>query len=65
MRFDLVVSAGIDYFFSSRLSGHDTSYSPDEANVNPRNEYTYSHADAAVGQPKLEPLIMFGFRYSF
>ena len=64
-RIDLVVSAGLDYFFSSRLSGHDTSYSPDEANVNPRNDYTYSDADAAVGQPKLEPLMMFGFRYSF
>jgi hypothetical protein len=64
-KIDLVVSAGLDYFFSSRLSGHDTSYSPDEANVNPRNEYTYSDADAAVGQPKLEPLIMFGFRYAF
>jgi hypothetical protein len=64
-KIDLVVGAGLDYFFSSRLSGHDTSYSPDEANVNPRNEYTYSDADAAVGQPKLEPLMMLGFRYSF
>jgi hypothetical protein len=61
-RVDLLVSAGVDYFFSSRLSGHDTSYSPDETNVNPRNDYTYSDADAAVGQPKLEPLLMFGFR---
>jgi len=64
-RIDLVFSAGLDYYFSSRLSGHDTSYSPDEANVNPRNDYTYSDADAAVGQPKLEPLLMFGFRYGF
>ena len=61
-RVDLLASAGVEYFFSSRLSGHDTSYSPDETNVNPRNDYTYSDADAAVGQPKLEPLLMFGFR---
>ena len=64
-RIDLVVNAGLDYFFASRLSGHDTSYSPDESNVNPRNDYTYSDADAAVGQPKLEPLVMLGFRYGF
>lgn len=62
-RIDLLVSTGLDYFFSSRLSGHDTSYSPDETNVNSRNDYTYSDADAAVGQPKLEPMLMFGFRY--
>ncbi len=38
---------------------------PDEANVKPRNDYTYSDADAALGQPKLEPLMMLGFRCSF
>jgi hypothetical protein len=58
-----MLSAGLDYFFSSRLTGHDTSYS--ESNVNPRNDYTYSDADAAVGQPKLEPLLMLGMRYNF
>jgi hypothetical protein len=62
---DLVLGAGLDYFFSSRLTGHDTSYSPDESNVNPRNDYTYADADAAVGQPKLEPLFMLGMRYNF
>lgn len=64
-RIELLTSVGLDYYFSSRLSGHDTSYSPDEANVNPRNDFTYADADAAVGQPKLEPLLMFGFRYTF
>jgi hypothetical protein len=62
--FDLVLSAGLDYFFSSRLTGHDTSHSPDESNVNARNDYTYTDADTAVGRPKLEPLLMLGMRYN-
>jgi len=64
-RFDLVLGAGLDYFFSSTLTGHDTAYNPDGADVNPRNDYTYTDADAAVGQPKLEPLFMFGLNYNF
>lgn len=64
-RIEMLASAGLDYFFSSRLSGHDTSYSPDGANVNPRNEFTYADADSAVAQPRLDPLLMFGFRFIF
>ena len=64
-RVDFVLSAGLDYFISSTLSGHDTSYDPDGYAVNPRNEYTYSDADAAVGQPKFEPLFMLGLNYNF
>jgi hypothetical protein len=59
----LVISGGAEYFFSSRLTGHDTSYSPDGDNVNPREDYTYSDADAAVDQPKLRPLVLLGFTY--
>ncbi|HSG82689.1 MAG TPA: hypothetical protein VLC48_10585 [Gemmatimonadota bacterium] len=62
---DLVLGAGLDYFFSSTLTGHDTAYNPDGGDVNPRNDYTYTDADAAVGQPKLEPLFMFGLNYNF
>ncbi|MDH4043347.1 MAG: hypothetical protein OEY20_16335 [Gemmatimonadota bacterium] len=64
-RFDMVVTAGLDYYFSSRLSGHDTSYSPDGDNVNPREDFTYGDADAAVGQPKLGPMLLLGFNYRF
>jgi hypothetical protein len=59
----LVLSGGAEYFFSSRLTGHDTSYSPDGENVNPRKEYTYSDADEAVAQPKLRPIALIGISY--
>lgn len=64
-RFDLVLNAGLDYFFSSTLTGHDTSYDPDGTAVNPREDYTYTDADAAVGQPKLSPILMLGMNYRF
>jgi len=64
-RFDMVLTAGLDYFFSSSLSGHDTSYSPEGEDRNTRNDYTYSDADAAIGQPKLDPVLMLGFAYNF
>ena len=64
-QFDLVVSTGFDYFFASTLSGHDTSYSPDGENVNPRRDYTYDTADNAINQPKLEYLLMLGINYRF
>jgi len=64
-RVDMLISAGLDYYFSSRLTGHDTSYSPDGDNVNPREDFTYSDADAAIAQPKLGPLLLMGFTYRF
>lgn len=64
-RVDFVVTGGLDRFFSGTLTGHDTSYSPDGENINPREEYTYSDADAAVAQPKWEPVLMLGFGYRF
>ncbi|MDX9857502.1 MAG: hypothetical protein RBT76_06920 [candidate division Zixibacteria bacterium] len=63
-RVDLVLTLGIDYFFESTLTGHDTSYSPDGEDVNPRDDYTFDDADAAVNQPELEFQAMFGFSYS-
>lgn len=62
-RMDMVVSAGVDWFFAARLSGHDTSYSPDGDNVNPREDFTYADADAAVGQPKFGPVLLVGVSY--
>lgn len=64
-RFDLVLDAGLDYYFSSTLTGHDTAYYPDGTAVNPREDYTYSDADAAVGQPKFRPILMLGMNYRF
>lgn len=61
---------GFDYYFPNTLTGHDTSYSPDNDNVNPRNdnqneeiEFTYKNADKAISQPKYSPRIMIGLNF--
>lgn len=61
----MVLSGGMEYYFESRLKGHDTSYSPDGDDVNPRENYSYSDADDAVNQPKLLARFMFGINYAF
>ena len=64
-KLDLVLTAGYDYYPNATLSGHDTAYSPDGDNVNPREDYTYGDADQAIEQPKGVVRLMFGvnFRY--
>ncbi len=57
---DILISAGVDYFFSSTLTRHDTACRPDRDNVNPREDFTYADADAAIHQPKLGPLLLMG-----
>jgi hypothetical protein len=59
----LMVSGGFELFKSSRLSGHDTSYSPDGDNANPREDYRHTNADDAVAQPSLRPGLMVEVRY--
>lgn len=54
---------GLDYFFKSELTGHDTVYSPDGEHSNPRENYTYTSADDSINQPKWEPRIMVGVSY--
>jgi hypothetical protein len=62
-KMSLLLAGGGEYYFSSRLTGHDTSYSPDGDNVNPRKDYTYSDADDAVDQPVVRPIALIGFSY--
>ena len=64
-KFMLSFNTGADYYLSSVLSGHDTSYGPDGEKVNPREDYEYKDADAAINQPKLELRLMLGFSYRF
>lgn len=70
-KLNLVAAAGLDYFFNNTLQGHDTSYSPDNDNVNPRNDnqnndvqFTFSDANTAVNQPNLMPRVLLGISYS-
>jgi len=62
-RASLVVSGGLDYYVPSRLEGHDTSYSPNNDNVNPREAFTYAEADDAIDQPVLRPMALVGLRW--
>lgn len=62
-RVALVVSGGGEYFFPSRLTGHDTSYARDGDDVNPREDYTYADADEAVAQPTWRPAVAVGVSY--
>lgn len=64
------LSYGFDYFFPNTLTGHDTSYSPDNENINPRDDnqnddipFTYKDADRAISQPKYIPRIMLGLSF--
>ncbi len=63
-RMNFVVSAGADYFFANNIAGHDTQYSPDGQDINPRN-FTYTDADNSVNQPKIAFRVMTGINYFF
>ncbi len=69
-KLNLLAAVGLDYFFNSKLTGHDTSYSPDNDNVNPRNDntndnaqFTYKDANDAIKQPSLMPRVLIGVVY--
>jgi len=62
-RLSLLFLAGVDYYVPGALVGHDTIYYPDNQNVNPRLDYTYSDAAAAVNAPSLSPNIMIGVSF--
>lgn len=69
-KLDLVVQAGVGYFFDTTLKGHDTQYSPDDDNVNPREDnenndilFTYTDADDAINEPEIVPRVMIGLNY--
>lgn len=64
-RLDLVLTAGLDYYFLSIIEGHDTSYEPDGEIINGRRNYTYQDADNAINQPKFVVKAMMGFNYYF
>ena len=60
-----MLHAGYDYFFPSDVHGHDTTYNPDDNNVNPRDDYKYADVDDAINQPKHMVRLMIGFNYNF
>ncbi|WP_396600522.1 hypothetical protein [Algibacter sp. R77976] len=70
-KLNLLAAIGLDYFFNNTLKGHDTSYSPDNDNVNARNdntndnaEFTFKDANKAIKQPNLMPRVLIGLVYN-
>lgn len=70
-RLDLVLAYGVDYFFNGSLNGHDTTYSPNNDNVNARKDKTndntlfnFNDADNAINQPKIMPRAMIGISFN-
>jgi hypothetical protein len=61
-RSDFVVGLGFDWFFNSRMTGHDTAYLPDGTSVNAIDDYTWADADKAIHQPRLTPRVMLGLQ---
>jgi hypothetical protein len=59
---DFVLGGGFDWFFDSKLQGHDTSYAPDGEDVNPRNDYEFSDADEAIHQPGFDLRVVIGLQ---
>ena len=59
------LTGGADYYFLSDLTGHDTTYRPDNENINPREDFNYEDADKAINQPKLQLRLMMGIAYRF
>jgi len=64
-RVDLTLSGGVDNFFDAPLHGHDTTYNPDNQNVNPHENFTYKDARAVVNAPHLLGVLMIGLTYTF
>ena len=69
-KMNFVLTTGLDYFLNATLKGHDTSYSPDDDNVNSRNDntngntpFTYKDANKSINQPILMSRFLIGFNY--
>jgi len=62
---DLLIQAGLDYYFPSTLKSNGTSYSPNGNSTNPQNSSTWDDANDAIEQPSWEPLLMIGVSYRF
>ncbi len=69
-KLNLVISYGLDIYAPSTLTGHDSSYSPDNDNINPKRDerndeslFRYGDANRAIKQPFIMPHIMFGINF--
>jgi len=64
-RVDLTIAAGFDGYLDGPIHGHDTTYNPDDDNVNPKENFTYKDAKNVVYVPRFQPTAMMGLSYTF
>ena len=62
-KIDFILGAGLDYYITDHMHGHDTTYYSDGEADNGREGYSYDDADDAINQPKLVPTISIGINY--
>lgn len=67
----LSLAYGLDFYVPSTLTGHDTSYSPNNENVNPENDnqhddvpFKYKDANKAIMQPQFMPRMLLGLNFN-
>jgi hypothetical protein len=63
-RLDLALTLGVDAYFDGPLHGHDTTYSPNNDNVNPHENFTYKDASSVINMPKILPVLIIGLSYN-
>ncbi len=63
-KLDLALTVGFDTYFNGALHGHDTTYNPNNENVNPHEEFTYHDAAGVINTPKYVPIVMIGLSYN-
>jgi hypothetical protein len=66
-----IIGYGLDFYVPGKLTGHDTSYSPGNDNVNAENNnqnndlpFQYRDANKAIHQPEFIPHIMMGVNFN-
>ena len=64
-RLDLTFAGGFDGYFDGPIHGHDTTYNPDDDNVNPKENFKYKDARNVVYTPHFQPTVMMGMSYAF
>jgi hypothetical protein len=55
--FFIGVETTVEYFFNTQLKGHGFFYNANNQDDNPRNNYRYGDADAAINQPLFYPRV--------
>lgn len=62
---EMLITGGVDYYFRTLLSGHDTYYRPNGDDLHEKEDFTYKDADEAIAQPNLNTRLMLGVAYRF